>query len=99
MTLRILLIALAVSAMLLAPEQRAQAVLSWPAIVPTLIAPIVTPLIFLMLIVDVAMTKIMAAGETNGKKRNRTRWIMGADLLAAAGIVYAYLPFFLALGR
>ena len=97
--LRILLMTLAISALLLAPEQRAQTILSWPAIMPTLIAPTVAPLILLMLIIDLVMTKIMSAGETNAKKQARARWIMGIDALVAAGIVYAYLPFFLTLGR
>ncbi len=99
MILRILLITLALAAMLLAPEPQQQTTLSWPAIVPTLIAPTVTPLVLLMLIIDLTMTKIMSSGETDAKKQRRARWIMGIDALAAVGIVYAYLPFFLALGR
>ena len=97
--LRVLLIALAISAMLLAPEPQARTIMMWPSIVPTLIAPAVAPLIFLVLIVDLVMSKIMASGESHVGKKRRARRIMLIDALAMLGITYAYLPFFLALGR
>ena len=97
--LRALLIALAISTLLLAPEPQARTVISWPSIVPTLIAPTIMPLVFLVLILDLIMARVMSAGETSSKKRRHARRVIWIDGLTATAILYVYLPFFLALGR
>lgn len=97
--LRILLIGLAVSIMLLAPEPQVRTVLSWPMIVPTLIAPIVAPLVLMGLVLDTIMAKLMSADTGGAAARKRVHRIMLLNVLLIAGLVYTYVPFFLALGR
>ncbi len=97
--LRLSLLALAVLAMLLAPEPQARTVIAWPLIVPTLLAPAIAPLVFMVVLLDLMMAKVMSAGEQDAAKRAHARRVMFADTLAAVGIAYAYLPFFMALGR
>ncbi len=97
--LRLSLFTLAILAVLLAPESQTRTVIAWPLIVPTLLAPAIAPIVFMVVLLDLMMAKVMSAGEKDAAKRGRARRIMLADTLAAGGIAYAYLPFFLALGR
>ena len=97
--LRVLLFTLALLAALFAPEPQARTVIEWPQIVPTLIAPSVAPLVLMVLLLDLLMTKVMTADEQDTGKKQRARRIMMVNVLVAAVLVFAYMPFFLALGR
>ena len=97
--LRSLLIALAILAIVLAPEPQIRTVIAWPLIVPTLFAPAIAPLVLMVILFDLVMAKVMLSGEKDVKKRRHARQVMLVDAIAIAAILYAYLPFFLALGR
>ena len=96
--LRLLLFTLVVLIMVSAPEPQTRTAITWPLIVPTVIAPAMAPLVFMVVLLDLMMAKVMSAGEKDSAKKKRARRIMLANLLAAGGIVYAYLPFFMSLG-
>ncbi len=97
--LRLSLFALTILAILFAPEPEVRAITEWPLIVPTLIAPTVAPLVLMAVLLDLVMAKVMSAGEEDAAKQAHARQVMLADALAAIAVAYAYLPFFLALGR
>ena len=56
--LRLLLFVLAVSAALAAPDPGARTVIAWPLVVPTLIAPAIAPIIFVIVLLDLVMVKV-----------------------------------------
>ena len=97
--LRLLLLLLAVVTALFAPAAETRTVITWPLIVPTLIAPAIAPIVMMVVMFDLLMAKVLSAGEHNAAKRNRARTIMYADAFAIAALLLAYLPFFMALGR
>lgn len=97
--LRLALLVLAAFFVLFAPAAEVRTVITWPEVVPTLIAPATVPIVVMVLLLDLLMAKVTSAGETNAAKKARARRIMLFDALAVAVVAYAYLPFFLALGR
>ena len=97
--LRLLLFALAAGVVVVAPEPEMRTVITWPLIVPTLIAPAVAPLVFVVVLLDLMMAKIMSSGVADKSQQVRARRVMFIDVIVAGILAYAYLPFFLALGR
>ncbi len=97
--LRLALLALAAFFVLFAPAPEVRTVVTWPEVVPTLIAPAMAPIVTMVLLLDLLMAKVTSAGEENAAKKARAKRIMLIDALAVAVVVFAYLPFFLALGR
>lgn len=96
--LRIGLLALAVAAAVLAPPPQAETVLRWPEAVPTLIAPVVAPLAFMVLLLDTLMAGVLAAGADAARKK-RMRFVVVVNILACILLAATWAPFFAALGR
>ena len=97
--LRLALFVLTGVSLLLVPEPATPTILTWPQIVPTLLAPALAPLILMVILLDLMMAKIMSAGTDKADERPRFKKIMLLDLIAAALMLWAWLPFFLSLGR
>ena len=93
--LRICLILFALLAIILVPEPDAATAYSGWQIIPTLIAPAMTPLIFMVLMFDFMMCRIRMSDE---EVRNKFRMIGYIDLATALLLLIVWLPFFLTIG-
>ncbi len=95
--LRVLLAVAAAGTMVFTQRPGTPPVYSGWAIMPTLIIPIMAPLIFMVLMLDTLMARVMMT-DTEGTERRRYWMIIAVNLLLAAGLTALWLPYFLALG-
>ena len=84
---------------LLAPETQQRTVLAWPAVMSTLIAPALAPLVFMVIFLDTMMVAIFSAGTDSATQKRRYRKIIIINAAVAILVVFRWLPFFMALGR
>ena len=94
--LRILLISGALAVVILVPKAGTEAARSGWEIIPTLIAPAMAPLVFMVLMFDFMMCRIRMSDES---VRNKFRTIGFIELAVALFLFIMWLPFFLAIGR
>lgn len=95
--LRVALALGALAVLLLRPAPRTAAVYSGWALVPTFLAPVLTPMIFMVLLLDALMGAVLLVGEAGD--RRRYRWVIAVDLALAAALVLWWWPYYSALGR
>ena len=95
--LRLLLIATALVLMLLAPEPGSDAARSGWELIPTLIAPAMVPLVFMLLMFDLMMCRIRMHDDEHTRKNFRV--ISHTELATALLLLLVWIPFFLAIGR
>lgn len=96
--LRIGLLLLAILTMALRPEAGTKVIYEgWP-MVPTLLVPALAPLVFLGLLLDAMMTRVLMS-DKEGAERARLRRAVTADLLVALAQGLVWVPFFMALGK
>lgn len=96
--LRLALLACVLALTILVPTPGIEAARSGWEMLPTLIAPAMTPLVFMLLMFDIMMCRIRMA-ETNETVRKKFRFISYVELAAALLLFAIWLPFFLAIGR
>lgn len=65
---------------------------------PTVIAPVMAPLVLMVLMLDMLMSRVMMV-DTKGQARKRLRRVILVELLLALGLLLVWLPYFLALGQ
>lgn len=94
--LRISLITIAIVLAVLAPEPGTAAARSGWEMIPTLIAPAMAPLVFMVLMFDFMMSRVRMTDELVRKK---FRIISYVELATAFILLLIWLPFFLAIGR
>lgn len=96
--LRILLAALAVLVLALAPRPGTPAVMEGWRMFPTLIVPTLAPLVFLVLMLDALMARVHMTSVTGGALA-RYRRIVTVDLLLGLVVAAWWAPYFVALAR
>ena len=96
-TLRLLLLFSAILCIVLRPAPGTAAVFTGWAMVPTLIAPICTPLILAVLGLDALMARVMMTDPDHGP-RARYRLAIQLDLLSVVILIAWWLPYFRAIG-
>lgn len=69
----------------------------WP-MVSTLLVPVVAPMVFMLLLLDALMGRVLMT-DMHGAERDRRRMSVLVNLLLAAGLLLFWLPYYLALGR
>ncbi|MFQ5936278.1 MAG: hypothetical protein ACE5LB_07720 [Acidiferrobacterales bacterium] len=94
--LRLALASAAVFSLFLAPLPGTPAVYVGWDFVPTVLAPVLAPLIFLVLLLDTMMSGIFMLDKQSTERR-RFQMIMVANLVLAAIVVIRWLPYYLAL--
>ena len=94
--LRILLLIAALLLIIIRPEPGMAAARSGLEMIPTLIAPAMAPLVFMVLLFDFMMCRIRMSEEI---VRDKFRYISYVELTTALLLFLAWLPFFLAIGR
>ena len=96
--LRLMLAALAMTAIGFVQKAGTSPVYTGWDLGPTVIAPVMAPLVLMLLMLDVLMSRVMMLDKKGGARR-RLRHIIAVELLLALGLVMVWLPYFLALGN
>lgn len=95
--LRVAMLGFTLLVMLLVPVPGTPAAAHGWAFVPTLLAPVLAPLILMVLLLDALMTRIFMTDAT-GAERARLKYIVAVDLVAAVALFLFWLPYFIAIG-
>ena len=82
----------------LAPAAGTRATAEGWAFVPTLLVPVLAPLILMLLLLDALMGAVFMSDKT-GDERVRYRNVVRFNLIMAALLFLYWLPYFLALGK
>lgn len=94
--LRVALIALVILDMLAAPRPGTAAVYGGWQVVPTLILPVLAPILLQVLLLDALMGRVLMS-SAKGAERARYRRIVTVNLVFSAALVLWWLPYFLKL--
>lgn len=94
--LRVALVVVGVALVVLMPPAGTPAVLSGWAMVPTVLVPSLVPIVFVLLIFDAVMSRVVNTG-TEPADYARLRHILWTDLLLALALAFFGVPFLLAL--
>ncbi len=94
--LRVALLLLAVLVILWAPKPGTTQILEGRQILSTLIAPALAPIVFMVLMLDALMGKVMS-GSARGAERARYRRIVAANLIAGIVLFLWWTPYFVRL--
>lgn len=94
--LRFLLILAAIFIAALSPEPGTVATRSGWEMIPTLVAPAMAPLVFMVLLFDFMMCRIRM---NDGQDYKKFQMISYVELVAAILFLLIWLPFFLAIGK
>lgn len=66
---------------------------NWPEILPTLIAPVLTPLVFFGLLLDTLMAPILRSQYQDAARR-RYRWVIILNIVLLVLLVLRWYPFY-----
>jgi len=94
--LRVVLVGLAILDMLASPRPGTAAVYSGWEVVPTLILPVLAPILLQVLLLDALMGRVMMS-SSKGAERARYRRIVTVNLVFSAALVLWWAPYFLKL--
>lgn len=94
--LRVTLVALVILDVLASPSPGTSAVYSGWEMVPTLILPVLAPILLQVLLLDALMGRVMMSSAT-GMERSRYRRIVTVDLVFVIVLVFGWMPYFLKL--
>jgi hypothetical protein len=94
--LRVALLISAVTTMILAPPPATAGVYTGWAFVPTVLVPVLAPLILMVLLLDTMMSAIFMIDKDIAERR-RYRMIIVTHLLLVLALVARWSPYFLAL--
>jgi hypothetical protein len=96
--MRVGLLLLAAAVMLAAPKPGTAAVLGGWKMLSTLIAPALAPIVFMVLMLDALMGRVMS-GSARGAERERYRRIVVTNLVAGIALFLWWAPYFARLFR
>ena len=96
--LRLMLVSATVLTALFVQKPGAPPVYAGWEFAPTVLAPVMTPLVLMVLLLDVLMSWVMMV-DFKGRERIRMRNIVVTELILAAGLLVLWLPYYLALGN
>ncbi len=95
--LRVTLALGAILMLLLRPVPRTAAVFSGWALAPTFLAPVLTPMIFMGLLLDALMGVVLFVGAEGDRRRYRT--VIVVNLVLAVLLFVWWWPYYSNLGR
>jgi hypothetical protein len=96
--LRISLLALGVINSFLSPEPGTPINHEGLEVITTLVAPAAAPIIIMVILFDVLMSKIRAS-DSSGEESKKFKTIMWTELAVVAFMIMAWLPYYLAIGK
>ena len=91
--LRIVLMGLVLVLILFPAAPGTELKFTWPQILPTLIAPVLTPLVFFGLLLDLIMAPILLSQYQEAVRR-RYRWVIITNIVLLFLLVLRWYPFF-----
>ena len=95
--MRMALYLVAISSILLRPEIGSELEFEGWAVASSLIAPVLAPIFFMLLMLDALMTRVWLS-EAEGAEANRLRTINRIDLVLGLLLLAFWIPFFVSLG-
>lgn len=96
--LRIGLLSIGIIDALLSPKPGTSIVLEGIEVIPTLVAPAAAPIIMMVILFDVSMSRIRAS-DASGEESKKFKHIMWVELAVVAFMVMAWIPYYLAIGK
>jgi hypothetical protein len=96
--LRIVLALAAVVVIVLRPEAGTAVTYAGWDLVVTLLLPVLAPLLFMVIMLDALMSRVMMIEKT-GAARGRYRQILWTQLLLGLALLLYWLPYFIAAAR
>lgn len=96
--MRVVLAVCTLLVIVLAPAAGTRASAEGWAFVPTLLVPVLAPLILMLLLLDALMGAVFMSDKV-GEERLRYRNVVRFNLILAALLFLYWLPYFLALGK
>ena len=94
--LRLALISMVIVDMILRPVPGTPANLEGASVITDLIAPVMSPILIMLLLLDSIMTGVYMSGM-EGETRNRYRYVLFTNLTLAIFFVWYWVPYFKAL--
>lgn len=94
--LRIVLIIFAALTVIIQPDPGASPVYHGWQVVPTLLAPVLAPLFFMLLMLDFTMTTLLRS-QSEGEEQARYSRVRRVVLIAGILLLLAWLPYFITL--
>ena len=94
--LRVALVLMALAVMIGAPPPGTAPVFNGPGVWNTLLTPTLAPILFMVLMLDALMGRVMMT-DTQGAERTRYRRIVTVNLVAGGLLLLWWLPYFAAL--
>ena len=94
--LRLALLVLAVVVLALMPVPGTKAAFAGWAMIPTVVLPVLAPLVFLGLLLDALMSSVFLI-DAESLKRSQLRTAMLIDLAVAVVLISRWLPYYMAL--
>jgi len=91
--MRVALLVLAASVMILSPKPGTPVVLEGTGVLSTLIAPSLAPIVFMVLMLDALMGRVLMT-DTSGAKRMHYRRIVATNLAAGILLFLWWTPYF-----
>jgi hypothetical protein len=96
--MRIILVVIAVIEIVAAPRPGTPPVYSGWEMWPTLLVPTLAPIVFMVLMLDALMGRVML-GSAEGAERERYRRIVIVNLVTGIALLGWWIPYFTAIGR
>ncbi len=96
--LRIALLGLGIIDAFLSPKPGSSIIHEGYQVIPTLVAPAAAPIIIMVILFDVLMSKIRAS-DTIGEQSKKFKTIMWTELGVVAFMIAAWAPYFMAIGK
>lgn len=94
--LRVLLALLAIILIVFATPPETEVILHGKQLIPTLLLPVLSPIIFFVLLLDVLMLMVFLT-EKVGRQRTEYRLALYFNLILAIGLLLRWVPYFSAL--
>lgn len=97
-SMRWFLVLCALVSLLLRPEPGTGIVTEGWALVPTLLAPVLAPLVVVLLLLDALMARVFMI-DTEGAQRQHYRLAILVNVAPAVVVTVYWLPYYLAIGQ
>lgn len=96
--LRIVLIASAILTIILRPEPGSEVIYEGIEMIPTLLIPVMAPILFMLLLLDSLMSSIWVT-QTEGEEKKRYRNNIIINMTVVVALLYFWIPFIAALTK
>ena len=96
--MRVLLVVCALLTIVFRPEPGSEVVYEGVQMIPTLLVPVLAPILFMLLLLDSLMSTIWVT-QTEGDEKKRYRNNIIINLTVVGLLLYSWVPYIVALGK